>query len=62
MTPDIIIFIVSETLSDKSEVFNVLIGDVKLAAVSEDEAGRLAEGIASLINDHTTNTADVVYE
>jgi hypothetical protein len=61
-TPDIIIFVVPETLTDQSKVFNVLIGDVKLAACDQDDAGALAEGIAALIEDHTTNTSGVVYE
>lgn len=61
-TPDVIIFVVPEILSDGSKVFNIHIGDVKLHAVTEDDAGTLAENFAELIEDHTNDTAGVVYQ
>ena len=60
--PDIVIFVLREKLSDGSEVFNVKIGSEKLAAVSEGDASYLADKISDAINEHTTNTAGVVYE
>ena len=60
--PDFLLFVVRETLSDKSIAFNVVFGEHKLAAVDEAAAEELAQSIADAINDHTTQTADVVYE
>lgn len=60
--PDLVIFVIPETLSDGSKVFDVKFGNVKLQAVSEDEASELAEKIRDAVEDHTNNTAGVVYE
>lgn len=61
-TPDLLIFVMPETLTDKSVVYNVTIGPIKLAATTEDDAGELAERIREAIDDHATQTVDVVYE
>jgi hypothetical protein len=61
-TPDIVIFVLREKLSDNSEVFNVKVGGEKFPAVTEADAEDLAEKISEAINDHTTSTAGVVYE
>ena len=60
--PDVIIFVIPKTLSDGSKVFDVKLGEQVWSAVSEMNAGALAETIAEAIDEHTTNTADVVYE
>ena len=60
--PEFLIFIVSEKLSDGSQVFNVIFGEMKFPAVTEDDAVQLAETISNAINDHTNNRADVIYE
>jgi len=61
-TPDVLIFVVPETLSDKSVVYNVKLGNVTFHAVTESDAHDLAEGFLSLIEEHTNDTADTVYE
>lgn len=60
--PGTLIFVVAETLSDNSKVYNVVLGEHKWHAVSQGEAIELAEKIADAINDHTVDTADVVDE
>jgi hypothetical protein len=60
--PDFIVFVVPETLSDGSVVYNVKIGGLTLNAVTESDANDLAEKISDAIGDHTVNTAGVVVE
>jgi hypothetical protein len=57
--PEHILSVVRETLSDGSEVFNVHLGNIRLPAIDEREARKLAEKIADAINEHTTQSADV---
>ena len=60
-SPDILIWIVRETLSDGSEVCNVeLPGGEKIAATSYGAATDLAQTIVDAINEHSTNIADVM--
>lgn len=60
-TPELLIWVVPQTLSDKSIVYNVEFGGLKFSAVDEDAAEALAEGFAELINEHTCETADVMW-
>jgi len=60
--PDTLIFVISEKLSDGSLAYNVVLGEHKWQAVDHDEARELANKFSDAINDHTTNTADVVDE
>lgn len=55
--PNILIWIVKETLSDGSEVFNVEIPEASLPAITADDAAALAETIAGAINEHSNETA-----
>ncbi len=61
-SPDTLIFVISEKLSDGSLVYNVVLGEHKWHAVDQDEARELANKFSDAINDHTTNTADVIDE
>lgn len=56
---DILIFIIPETLTDGSRVFDVKVGNVKLQAVTRDDAFEFAEKIRAAVDDHTNNTASV---
>ena len=58
---DVAISIVEETLTDGSTVFNVKLTGVTLPACSQEDATALADGIAALINEHTTFSAGVSY-
>lgn len=58
--PDFIVFMVKESLTDGSHVYNVLLGEMKFCAVDEDAAEELAQTISDAINDHTTHNAGVV--
>jgi hypothetical protein len=60
--PEFIIFVVPETLTDKSVVYNIVLGELKFSATDEDAAKEFAEGLEQLIEDHTTNSAGIVYE
>lgn len=60
--PGTLIFVVPETLSDRSVVYNVICGEHIWHATDQDNASELAEKIAQAINDHTVDSADVVYE
>jgi hypothetical protein len=57
--PEYLLFMVKETLTDGSEVYNVIFGDFKFAAVSVTDAVQLADKIMDAINEHTTQTAVV---
>jgi hypothetical protein len=57
-----LLFVVRETLSDKSEVYDVIFGEHKFAATGYDEARDLAERISDAINECTTHTANVIDE
>lgn len=59
-TPEILIHVVEEKLSDNSVVFNVDFCGQKLAAIDADAAEALADGIAALINEYTVHTAGTV--
>lgn len=61
-TPDFIIFVVPETLSDKSVVYNVVLGEHKFSATDQDAAREFAEGLQELIDDLTTNSVGIIYE
>lgn len=56
--PMIEIKIATETLSDGSKAFNVIIGGLKLSAVSELAAIKLANLMAVGINKHTSDKAE----
>ncbi len=53
------IAIMEERLSDGSSVFNVFVGTLKLEAVDEKSADRLAQGIRDLIEANTNQDASV---
>jgi hypothetical protein len=59
---DIVVFVVAETLSDNSIVYNVKLGQLTLNAVTQSDAQDLAEKISTAIADHTVNTTGVVDE
>lgn len=59
-TPDILIWIVPEKLSDGSIVYNVKLPDDSLSAYTSEDATELAAKIVDAINEHTTNIADVM--
>lgn len=60
--PGTLVFVVSETLTDGSNVYNVILGDQKWHAVDQGEAQELAWKISGAINDHTVDVAAVVDE
>jgi hypothetical protein len=60
--PDILIFVVPSKLSDGSEVFAVKVGDLVIAAISEDDATDLAQNIVTAINSHSNETAEVIFK
>lgn len=60
--PDFIIFIIPETLSDKSVAYNVQLGEHKFNATDKEAAREFAEGLQNLIEDHTTNSVGIIYE
>lgn len=60
--PGTLIFVVSETLTDNSKVYNVVLGEHKWHATDQTAAVALAEAIMDAINDFTVDTADVVDE
>lgn len=60
-TPDILIWIVEEKLTDGSAVFNVDFNGTIIPAVTESDAADLAEAIADAINKHSNTTAGVMY-
>lgn len=61
-TPDNLIFVVKERLSDGSEVFNVVLGEHKWPAVMQGDAQDMARAIVDAIEHHTTETADFIDE
>lgn len=61
-TPDFLLFVVAETLSDRSVAYNVVFGEHKFSATSLRAAKDMAEAIADAINDNSVNMADVIYE
>lgn len=60
--PDHLVFVTHETLSDGSEVHNVVFGEFTFHAITESDADELANDIVRSIEAHTNDTADVVYE
>jgi hypothetical protein len=61
-TPDTIIFVVPQTLTDNSIVYDVKIGNLTFHAVTKDDAIDLAEKMSVAIEDHTNDTTGIVYE
>lgn len=61
-TPDNIIFVIHETLTDGSIVYSVRFGEREFAATGQEEAEDFAHALADAINDYTTETAGVVIE
>lgn len=61
-TPDMLIFVIPKKLSDKSTIYNVMIGNVILHAVTEDDAAELAGKIKNAVFDHAVDSVDIVYE
>lgn len=59
--PEHLFWVVEETLSDGSKVYNVEFGDVHFPCVTENDANTLAEKLADAIEEHTTTTAGVMY-
>lgn len=57
----IMIEIETETLTDGSAVYAVIIEGEKIAAVSENDAFLLAEGLKELIDKHTNEEAHIRY-
>lgn len=60
--PGTLVFIVPETLSDKSKVYNVVLGEHKWHATDYEAAIALAEAIADAINEHTVDMAEMIDE
>ena len=60
--PGTLVFVVPETLSDNSVVYNVILGEYTWHATDQENANELAEKIVAAINEHTVDEADVVYE
>lgn len=59
--PDHLFWVIEETLSDGSTVFNVEFGDTVWPCVTENDAADLAETIADAINKHSNSSAGVMY-
>lgn len=59
-TPDILVFVVREKLSDGSIVWNVELEKITIHAVTQEDAEDLAEAIALAINEHSVNTAETI--
>lgn len=59
--PDHLFWVLSEELSDGSTVYNVEFGDTKFPCVTENDANDLAEKMADAVNEHTNDTAAVMY-
>lgn len=60
--PNILFWVVKETLSDNSETFAVeLPGGEKIPAADEDRAGSLAEALSDAVNEWSETTAGVMY-
>lgn len=60
MTPNHIIWIETETLTDGSEVFNVIVDLGKLPAVDESSARDMAEAIMDAVNVNTNELVDIM--
>lgn len=60
--PDIIIFIVPHTLTDRTKVWDVMLGEHVFNAVSKEDASDMAEEIASAITNYSNSVAEVIYE
>jgi hypothetical protein len=60
--PDLVIFITCKKLTDGSKVYNVNVGNVELAAVTESDAMDLADKIVDAVNDHSVSTAGSVFD
>jgi len=58
--PDILVWIIAETLTDGSRVFNRDLNLGEVYATSESDALALAEKIAEAIAQHSTQTAGVM--
>jgi hypothetical protein len=58
--PDIVIFVVPKTLSDGSQVFDVHLGNLVVAAVTQDDALSMADKIRDAIDDHSVVSVGVV--
>ena len=59
--PTLLIWVETEILTDSSKVYNVIIGEEKFAASSEDAANDLAETIKDSLNENTDETVDICY-
>jgi hypothetical protein len=53
------IYVVPQTLTDGSKVYDVKLGNWTLYGITKHDADVCALGIAALINDHTTDDAAV---
>ncbi len=60
MTPNHIIWIETETLTDGSEVSNVIVDLGKLPAVDESSARDMAEAIMDAVNVNTNELVDIM--
>jgi len=58
--PDILVWVIAETLSDGSRVFNLDMDLGEVYAISERDALDMAEKIADAIAQHSTQTAGVM--
>lgn len=54
------VYVTPKRLSDGSSVFDVSIGSVVLAAVTERDAEQLADKIAEAVREHTNEDTQVV--
>lgn len=54
------ILVSRRTLTDNSYVFDVVIGNLSLPAITEADAFAIAERVVDAVNNHTTETAKIV--
>jgi hypothetical protein len=60
-TPATQLVVMPMRLSDGSVAYDVLLNDIVWPAISEDDAKALAKKIAAAIDEHTNETAYVVW-
>lgn len=53
--------VIKHYLHDHSAVFNVRLGDIEFAAVTEKDARKLAEKLHAAIDEHTVDTVELAW-
>lgn len=56
-TPDHLVFIDEETLTDGSKVYNIAFGNIEIPAITKQDAEDMAEKIMDAINEHSNDLA-----